>query len=326
MSWSYSQALVLEYADRCCSDTELSVQLNTTPMPDQFYWPDKTTEHSRLSRFGMTCVPLTVSLGEELLTLFLVDSLVRTLALPVRVPESTAKDRDYGEKWRGLLGKYDPVTHSLKTAQHSLLEDSTACCPILPRWGSMLSGELFQQQTPARHIAENEFGSWATPTTMDKLPPKSEKALLREATIARPGRSKPANLRDQVSNMQNWPTPTAQMDKKARGNPLKNAEDTVKREFSLGLPEVVAWRAAGRMWPTPQASDNRDRGNISTPAISRRIEKGKQVMLSMMVSEKNGRLNPEFVEWLMGCPIGHTDLKPLATGRFQEFVQQHGRY
>jgi len=31
----------------------------------------------------------------------------------------------------------------------------------------------------------------------------------------------------------------------------------------------------------------------------------------------DGALNPEFVEWLMGWPIGHTDLKPSATARFQ---------
>ena len=36
------------------------------------------------------------------------------------------------------------------------------------------------------------------------------------------------------------------------------------------------------------------------------------------------RLNPNWVEWLMGWPIGHTDLKPLATARYQEWQQQHG--
>lgn len=76
-------------------------------------------------------------------------------------------------------------------------------------------------------------------------------------------------------------------------------------------------------WPTPQASNNRDRGNLSTPAIARRVEKGKQVMLSMCVSEKNGRLNPRWVEWLMGWPIGWTSLKPLEMDKFQEWQQQH---
>ena len=76
-------------------------------------------------------------------------------------------------------------------------------------------------------------------------------------------------------------------------------------------------------WPTPSASDNRDRGNIGSPAIQRRKEKGKQIMLSQSVSTESGALNPDWVEWLMGWPIGWTDLKPLGTARFQRWQQQH---
>jgi len=35
-------------------------------------------------------------------------------------------------------------------------------------------------------------------------------------------------------------------------------------------------------------------------------------------------LNPRFVEWLMGFPIGWTDLQPLATASYQQWQQQHG--
>jgi DNA (cytosine-5)-methyltransferase 1 len=65
-----------------------------------------------------------------------------------------------------------------------------------------------------------------------------------------------------------------------------------------------------KMWPTPNASDNRDRGNMSDPAIQRRIAKGKQVGLTMAVKDKPGKgtLNPEWVEWLMGYPQGWTDI------------------
>ena len=35
------------------------------------------------------------------------------------------------------------------------------------------------------------------------------------------------------------------------------------------------------------------------------------------------RLNPDWVEWLMGWPIGHTALKPLETAKFQEWQRQH---
>lgn len=34
-----------------------------------------------------------------------------------------------------------------------------------------------------------------------------------------------------------------------------------------------------------------------------------------------GLLNPEFCEWLMGVPIGWTDLKPLATELFREWYE-----
>jgi hypothetical protein len=39
-----------------------------------------------------------------------------------------------------------------------------------------------------------------------------------------------------------------------------------------------------------------------------------------------GTLNPAFSEWLMGWPLGWTDLKPLGTGKFQQWQQQHGKY
>lgn len=38
---------------------------------------------------------------------------------------------------------------------------------------------------------------------------------------------------------------------------------------------------------------------------------------------KHGRLNPEFVEWVMGWPIGWTAIEPLEMGRFHEWQRQH---
>jgi hypothetical protein len=39
-----------------------------------------------------------------------------------------------------------------------------------------------------------------------------------------------------------------------------------------------------------------------------------------------GKLNPTWVEWLMGWPLGWTDLKPLEMDKFQQWQQQHGIY
>jgi len=35
-----------------------------------------------------------------------------------------------------------------------------------------------------------------------------------------------------------------------------------------------------------------------------------------LAAQAGGPLNPEWVEWLMGWPLGWTDLKPLATDKF----------
>lgn len=279
MSWHCSQALVAEFSAVISLDGDVSAPSSTTPTPEAYYWPDKTTEHSRLSRFGMMSEPLTGGRGEELLMWYLAGFRARTSVRQEMGQVSAASAADFGSRWHGSFARYDRDTSSWKTAQCSLVEDLERFSETWPRWGSMRNGVSYQRQTPERYISENESGLWATPTTMDKLPPKSADALHREATIARPGRSKPANLRDQVSNMHRW--------------------------------------------PTPQVSDNRDRGNMSTAAIARRMEKGKQVMLSMCVSSENGRLNPDWVEWLMGWPIGLTDLKPLETAKFREWQQQH---
>ena len=39
-----------------------------------------------------------------------------------------------------------------------------------------------------------------------------------------------------------------------------------------------------------------------------------------------GRPSPKNHEWLMGWPIGWTDFKPLEMGKFQSWLQQHGKF
>lgn len=77
---------------------------------------------------------------------------------------------------------------------------------------------------------------------------------------------------------------------------------------------------------TPQARDYRS-GQASRwddPARSRNLNDQIAKYPTMMVSEENGRLNPEFVEWLMGWPQGWTDLKPLGMDRCHCAQPLHG--
>jgi len=74
-----------------------------------------------------------------------------------------------------------------------------------------------------------------------------------------------------------------------------------------GMPRpTLAMMAKRNMWPTPNASDCRDRVNMSNPAIQRRAAIGKQLNLSMVVHLTPGQLNPSWVEWLMNFPLGFT--------------------
>lgn len=81
MSYIYSQALVAEYSQANCSDTDASAPLSGSPTPRPCLWHDKTMEPSSLSRFGMTCKPLTDDHGKALLTWWQGASRARTLAL-----------------------------------------------------------------------------------------------------------------------------------------------------------------------------------------------------------------------------------------------------
>ena len=80
-----------------------------------------------------------------------------------------------------------------------------------------------------------------------------------------------------------------------------------------------------KLWPTPMASDDRDRGNLSSPSVQRRQRIGKQVSLSQCVSETSGQLNPMWVEWLMGYPTGHTELSASETQSFLKSRKSSGK-
>jgi len=87
-----------------------------------------------------------------------------------------------------------------------------------------------------------------------------------------------------------------------------------------------------QMWPTPMAADDGKKVTTSSlqagligrasgfygPPIPTIAQDGRTLYTSSRV------LNPRFVEWLMGFPIGWTDLQPLAMPSYQRWQQQHG--
>jgi hypothetical protein len=170
MSWLFSQALVEEYLGENFSDGEQSVQSSGNSTPQAYCAPDKMTAFSRLSRFGMTYKPLTASRGEELLTLYLAGFPVRTSQLRGGGGGSTENEAECGEKWHGLLARYDQDTHLWRTVQCSLLEDLNESLQTLPQWGMTVGGELYLLPTLVQTIDAKESGFthvWGTPKAQD---------------------------------------------------------------------------------------------------------------------------------------------------------------
>jgi hypothetical protein len=164
MSWLFSQALVEEYLEASSLDGEQSAPLNGKPTQQAYCAPDKMTDFSRLSRFGMTFKPLMADRGKELLTLFREDFLAKTLALQEMETDLTENEAECGEKWHGLLARYDPNTHLWRTVQCSLLEDLNESLQTLPQWGMTVNGELYLLPTLVQSTNENESGLSLVPT------------------------------------------------------------------------------------------------------------------------------------------------------------------
>jgi hypothetical protein len=69
---------------------------------------------------------------------------------------------------------------------------------------------------------------------------------------------------------------------------------------------------------------------LGTPTSHERNQSPRQVdhgvQLANQVGENLGlKLQPAFVEWMMGWPIGWTDLRPLAMGKSACAPQLHGK-
>jgi DNA (cytosine-5)-methyltransferase 1 len=147
----------------------------------------------------------------------------------------------------------------------------------------MQDGELWELGMSARPINETECGSWLTPTVQD-----SNKATKRWRE------DRQNNLTAQVFNQKMWPTP-ATRDYKGGHSPSALIRQDGKSRMDI-LPNVVAY------------------GGLTTQQ--------KQEM-NQVSSERAQQLNPSWVAWLMGFPIGWESLKPLATLKFRNVQQWH---
>lgn len=259
---------------------------------------------------------------EERLTLFMEDSHASISHWPANVPGSPTEKRvDSGESTPRSFAKCGPRGSLLKTFQGCYQPQMEEWYwDNLPKWGSMRSGELYRQKEWEPVISGREFSCWPTGETAVWATPQSrdEKNPDQPSSGNYQRKVEKGYTIDLNSQSAAWATPSARDWKSGDAS-----EETMGRN-ARPLNEQADH------WTTPQSHD-------STPGNPNRVGRygtrhgGKNLTDDVTIWQSSppaptpptgmicwcGRhgcalpshkrkLNPLFVEWLMGVPINFT--------------------
>jgi hypothetical protein len=261
----------------------------------------------------------------------------------------------FGHTCSASFAKFDPRSSSWRTSQLSLFEASGSCSVDYPKAGMMRSGSLSVLPMLERHTDASVFSSspgvlisetpeersWATPCSSDSqggsgwTPSKGGRSLKREiadwptpaasdskrgAKGDKPFRQGGPSLAGAVAALEEWPTPTA-----SRYGSSNNGEREPGQEFRMqGKPSLDTIASKG-LWPTATSQDaasSRRHGYMPTAHTGTTLtdamcsHHGQEIKKAGEPSRMRMVLNPEFVESLVGLPVGYTalhDSKPSAT-------------
>jgi len=222
------------------------------------------------------------STGEQYpqLTLFAAATPANPSVTPAQETAPTTQDIS-GPVSPTAFAWFDQDSHCWKTLQGTFLSDLEMSKPIWPRSGMTHNGIAYQRQPSAPRTYATEYSlslhgrmEWTPTATANQMAP---------------------SMRQRNPGLQLWATPTTQEIE----HPNMTITPTGRRasrsgngqSHSIGLADQV------KLWPTPDASPHKYR-----------LQGDSQASRSLN-GLHGGKLNPAWVEWLMGFPIGWTDLK-----------------
>ena len=171
-----------------------------------------------------------------------------------------------------VLAVYDHRLSCWKTCQLSLFEEESTWSERLPNWGMIANGVLYQLVDPRdseRHTFGNGGSSLATLPT-----PRAGHHHIENEELRKKRKEKHGNVPQSLGN-------------------------SIVEQIRMG------------MLPTPTANDSK---NGFTPSqIEGRVDNMHKAISEGRAGDitigKDSRLNPRFVEEMMGFPIGWTDLE-----------------
>ena len=209
------------------------------------------------------------------------DSLAKTLAsLGNRQAYMREPDQVFTAKSCASLAWYDQSSCSWRTYQQSFLSDSEPYSETWPRWGMTAGGSAYAHPMSERRITEIDGSVWlGTPTAAMSV---------RSPEFAGSSHPTPAEF------VKMFPTPTTIDAGTGRFNTSVG---------SSNARPTLAMMAKKDLWPTPTAHNAKEtnapsEANRNTPTLAAQV---------------GGQLNPDWVGWLMGFPIGWANSKATAT-------------
>lgn len=338
MAWLYVPASVVSNLGSPLPSnlpaTEPSVMWRGKPFPPQS-WQRAWKKGGWIRRLsGTTFSPSMLSRGVAWWISSLADIHVNPSALLVDDADSTTPDIS-GHTSPESSPSANPLRCSWRMSEDISNSDSERSQKNFAEWVIALRQACLLRRKSARRIDESGSSFWRTATALSVDP---------AATYSRPGQ---AQLGIQAKG---WPTPTAHDGRRPGPETGSTQGRNLKKETEIwGTPTTRDWkdganpsdacptkgllsRQAPRseiggqpslpdgqtshpQWPTPRAEMDLGRHRGTEDTLHSATKKFDEPM--------RRKLNPIFVEWLMGWPLGWTDFVPVATESFRLWQHTH---
>ena len=195
----------------------------------------------------------------------------------------------FGESMPGLFANLNQDGLWLKTWQgycQSLLpgfggEDSELYSETWPKWGIVLDGHAMELPMLEHHINESECLLCHTSDCSDRRSPKS----------------KQQGVNNQVKAY--WRTPQSHNGAQGPKSKMFYEKCLKTGQSAITLVDQV------KNWPTPAARDSKGSNSAKHLSTGHHIN---QLANKVKLNKTEGQLNADWVELLMGLPIGWTDI------------------
>jgi hypothetical protein len=237
------------------------------------------------------------------LTLFAEDILASLLVPLANDTVQTTQDI-YGPGSSKPLANYDPDTHLWRMYEGICLWDLPKYLQTLLPSGMTQSGVLYQQPVWEQIIGETESSLWPTPVSSSQM---AEDISTVQARLM----NKTPYKSRLVEAVAMWPTPTTvdAPTQPSRANPNLSDAAQMRPNLSELPPTTKEFRESKQIWPTPTfgklAGGTGGYNMIQDLYLDQKISDEER---RSMQAGNGGKLNPTWVEWLMGFPAGWTDL------------------